>query len=399
MNFLPILSIFLDQVLSISFGLKPFQLQSQPRVFKRDLKLRTAPRLLSGSRPPAVTQLQQRRKLVSRLHAVPTETHPKNAVRRGIVTPDIQTILDVIIRGCDDLDKGIADIVNTSLITISNTVGATTEKEKIVIAPVIDAGNKDIETGLTTILNDASADMDAIMNEITQKEISSTTDVLQQKNTTLTKAISDLITTLNNNIVKLADTSGTSQADALKALIQSENQSLYDQIQTILSDPNNNDPIIPQLKFPDPVAMAGSIEPGMQQLYSDIKALFDKFITDIKSLITDVQAYETGGTTTIMDEGTKELISRLEGAVGNVLVLVQALLDKVSAKETSDITTALSELHTQMTTDITDEVQSIATKSAELITNVTTNELVEMSTVIAKYNQDIAQGILTNLST
>lgn len=317
--------------------------------------------------------------------------------RAGITVPDVQVILDVIINGCNKIDQGIADIVNHSINSIAGTVTATAEKEHAIIEPAIVDGNAAIKSGLTSIFLNASTDMDKIVEEVTQNELLASSDVLKVKDTELTKRINDLIIAVNTSINELMQQHGIAEESMIKSLIDTANQDLYKQIENILNDPKNNDPIIPQLKFPDAGTIANSIVPGKGALYTEIETLLNKLIADIKLAVAEVQDYETKGVTGVMSEGTQELISKLENATKNVLVLVQLLLDDVSKAEIEKITSGLTPLNEKMKTDIMNEVLTISTKSEALISEVTLNELSEMSTVISKYNQDIAQNMLNNL--
>merc|ERR1712121_60861 len=317
--------------------------------------------------------------------------------RADISAPDVQVILQVILDAQTALDYNINLIVEDVKQAIIAKVNTAAADEAGIIQPIITAGNATLSDGIQTIIDGASGVIDAIVQEISTQEHSDSSVVLQQKNTTLVQNIQALINTLQSDVDTLLTAHGVSELDAVKNLISEENDALYAQIETILNDPNNNNPIIPQLIFPDPVTISESIEPGKIELTNQISNLMNTFITDVQALLTATGTSEKDQVTVIMNDGTTELITRLEDLASVLLSDVQQLVDDVNAQEITDIQAGIGPIQSQLETDITTEVNRISVETADAITSVTATELATITPVIAQYNQDIAAGLLNNL--
>lgn len=317
--------------------------------------------------------------------------------RADISAPDVQVILQVILDAQTALDNDINLIVEDVKQAIITKVNTAAADESGIIQPIITAGNATLSDGIQTIIDGASGVIDAIVQEISTQEHTDSSVVLQQKNTTLVQNIQTLINTLQSDVDTLLTAHGVSELDAVKNLITEENDALYAQIETILNDPNNNNPIIPQLIFPDPVTISESIEPGKIELTNQISNLMNTFITDVQALLTATGTSEKDQVTIIMNDGTTELITRLEDLASVLLPDVQQLVDDVTAQEITDIQAGIGPIQSQLETDITTEVNRLSTETADAITSVTATELATITPVIAQYNQDIAAGLLNNL--
>lgn len=320
------------------------------------------------------------------------------SVYAGIVIPDVQVVLDVILASAQAIQDGLAVILADTTAVVGTAVNTAKTEEIALIEPIIVAGNTEMYNQIDAILAGLSGQVDQIVEEISQAEHTSSSAVLVVKDTTLVQNIRTLMTTLQTTLDTLVSQQGTDELNGLVTLIEQENDNLFNQITTILNDPNNNNPALPQLVFPDPVAIASSIEPGRDTLVLDVQALLTQFIQDVRVLLTATETGEKDDITVIMNDGTAELISRLENITNDLLVQVQEVIDTVTLQETTDVTAAITPVQDTLTATVNAEIATLQVKCSDLITQVTVTELADMSTVLVQYNEDIAQGLVSNLT-
>ncbi|ELA47730.1 hypothetical protein VCUG_00812 [Vavraia culicis subsp. floridensis] len=315
----------------------------------------------------------------------------------NVQVPDLKPLLDVIVKGCETLDTNLAAIVTQTEDETSKIIADTITKEIKEIEGVVDGSNTLCVSQLTNLFQTTTKTISDLIQAITGSEETDTSKLLKEKETTLVKTIQDLINGTNNKIKDLVDAHTNEEFIGLESLIKSENQTIYTQIKDILADPQNTNPIIPQLKFPDPVTIADSIVPGKNQLHDNLVKIVSDLLEQIKSEIQKVEQYELTNQQSIIGTGTASYTEQLNTIRHNTLVSVQKITDDVSSSEITTILNVLAANNLEMKNDIISLTQKMDQDASGYIIEITTLEIDSLTPLIAEYNRTIAGQIIPNL--
>lgn len=315
----------------------------------------------------------------------------------NVQVPDLKPLLDVIVNGCETLDTNLAAIVTQTGDEISKIIADTTTKETKEIEGVVDSSNTLYATQLTDLFQTTTKTITDLIQAITGSEETDTSELLKEKETTLVKTIQDLINNTNSKIKDLVVAHTNEEFTGLESLIKSENQTIYTQIKDILADPQNTNPIIPQLKFPDPVTIADSIVPGKSQLNDNLVKIVSDLLEQIKSEIQKVEEYELTNQKSIISTGTASYTDQLNTIRNNTLVSVQKITDNVSSTEITTILSSLAANNLEMKNNIIGLTQKMDQDASAYIIEITKLEIDSLTPLIADYNRTIAEQIIPNL--
>lgn len=318
--------------------------------------------------------------------------------RASIVVPPIQPILDVILAAQSSIDSGLSTILTDLNAAIQVHIDTANTQQVPLIEPIITQGNADMYREIDAIITGLSGYVDQLVEQTSQAEHGLASASLTVKDTDLVNNVQALINTLQVDVSNVLQAHGATELTDLTTLVQQSNESLYTQLSTILNDPNNNDPALPQLVFPDPVAIASSILPGKDTLHNDILNLLTAFVTEVQTLIQANDTREKSEVTVIMNDGTADLISKLEDISNKILTDVQAVINQVTQDEITQVTAAITPIQNDLKTNIDNEMGTISAKTTALIEQVTLDELTHMSTALTQYNDLIAGGLIRNLT-
>ncbi|KRH95299.1 hypothetical protein M153_100043863 [Pseudoloma neurophilia] len=375
---------------------QPFGMQRRHVPMRRSPRRQPMMRRLYASNPRGM--FVPDRMFSSRNRPVTRRYGNRPSIYAGVIVPDPQVALNVILAAQTAINVGVDSILNDLNASIDVLIDNANTTEIPLIVPIIEQGNTDMYNGIDSIINGLSGYVDQLVEETSQAEHGLASNSLSIKNTQLVNEIKALITTLQIAVSDALTAHSATELTDLTTTIEAANYSLFTQLSTILNDPNNNAPALPQLTFPDPAAIAESIAPGKEALYQEISALLTTFVNDSSALIAANDLREKNEVTVIMNDGTADLITKLENITNGLLQDVQTLIDNVTQQESTAITNAITPIQNTLKTNIDAEMATISTKVNDLINQVTTTELADMSNALTDYNQNIAGGLINNLT-
>lgn len=322
----------------------------------------------------------------------------KPQARASITVPPVQPILDIILAAQSSIDTGLSTILSELAAVIHVHIDTANTQQVPLIQPIITQGNADMYKEIDAIITGLSGYVDQLVEQASKEEHVLASVSLSVKDIELVNDVKLLIDTLQIDVRNVLQAHGATELSDLTNLIQQSNDSLYTQLTNILNDPENNDPALPQLVFPDPVAIASSILPGKDTLHQDVLNLLKTFIGDVQTLLQSTDTREKDEVTVIMNDGTAELIKKLEDISNKILTDVEAVIIQVTQQEITQVTNAITPIQNDLKINIDNEMDTISTKTTTLIEQVTVDELTQMSTALIQYNQAIAGGLISNLT-